>query len=484
MIKGLDTRQSGILMPISSLPGNHGIGDFGKDAYKFAKQTAKAGFSLWQILPLNPVGYGNSPYQPYSSFAGDEIYISLEKLKDEGLISSSFNSKARSTEVDYEAVREFKNKYLKEAYEAFKETNKYESEYQDFVKKAYWLDDYAKFRVLKAKNNNHAWQTWPDNDKKAVDIDKYQDDTAYHKFLQFMFLKQWKQLKQYANELGLKIVGDIPIYVGSDSSDVWANQKAFKLDSKGNPTSVAGVPPDYFSEFGQLWGNPIYDWEYLKENGYNFWIDRFSWNMELFDIIRIDHFRAFDTYWEIPAGEETAVNGEWILGPAYDFFDTVFEKLPELKIIAEDLGDLRDEVLELRDHYSMLGMKIAEFSFGMEEEEEGFMLPENCIVYTGTHDNDTSFGWFESLVEDDKQQVREYLGNSKEAISWALIRLAWASAARIAIAPMQDFLELGSEHRMNIPGTSENNWKWKLTSGSLNSHLAEKIKRLNQIYGR
>lgn len=455
-------------MPISALPGNYGIGDFGKDAYKFAKQTAKAGFSLWQILPLNPVGYGNSPYQPYSSFAGDEIYISLDKLKDEGLITSALNAKVSSKQVNYDKVREFKTKYLKEAYNSFGKTDKYEKEYNEFLNKAFWLDDYAKFRVLKTKNNNHAWQTWNDNDKKAIDIENYQHEINYHKFLQFMFLKQWKELRQYVNNLGLKIVGDIPIYVGSDSSDVWANQKAFKLDSEGNPTSVAGVPPDYFSEFGQLWGNPIYDWNYLKANDYKFWIDRFAWNMELFDIIRIDHFRAFDTYWEIPAGEETAVNGEWVLGPAYDFFDTVFKKLPDLKIIAEDLGDLRDEVLELRDHYNMLGMKIAEFSFGPQEEEEGFVLPENCIVYTGTHDNSPVKGWYESLSESEKIRMKSIIKNYKlegTSITDKLVRYSLKSNARIAIIPMQDLLSMDEDSRLNVPGTvGEPNWNWKLDS--------------------
>lgn len=479
----LDKRQAGILMPVSSLPGKEGIGDFGDVAKRFVDDTRDAGFTIWQILPLNPVGYGNSPYQPYSSFAGDEIYISLDELKKDGLIEEfeEYDDENPSA-VNYEKVRAYKTPYFKKAYEAFKNSDALKEDYEQFIKDAFWLDRYALFRVLKEKNGNKAWTEWPEEDKKMEEVPaELQDEVDYQKFLQFMFLRQWNQLLDYAHAKGISIVGDMPIYVGGDSADVWQFQDSFLLDEEGHPTVVAGVPPDYFSSTGQLWGNPIYNWKYLKDNDYDFWIKRFDWNSRLFDVVRIDHFIGFDRYWEIPADSMTAIDGVYKDGPSYSLFDVAFEKLPNLKLIAEDLGVLRPEVTALKDKYGLLGMRIGQYSLGPVEEKVNFVLPEACIIYTGTHDNDPVNGWYDTLTKEDRKfanRVFKKLKLKGHTPAEKLLDYAFKSDPRIAVIPMQDFLNLNVNERINRPGTiGSPNWEWRLNDLALFEAKLPKIKK-------
>ena len=442
-------------MPVSMLNGPHGIGDFGECARHFLRSTAKADFHIWQILPLNPLGYGNSPYQPYSSFAGDPIYISLDDLVTKGLLKEVPHFNKMNHHIDYEAVRAYKEKYLHEAYKNFIKNDDYEA----FIKRAFWLKDYAEFMTRKKNNDDKTWSEWTDLSVDEADLE-------YIYFEQYLFDLQWKALRDYAHNLGLLIMGDMPIYVGLDSADVYGHKECFLLDEEGHPTSVAGVPPDYFSKDGQLWGNPIYDWDYLKAHDYSFWMERLSWNKELFDVIRIDHFRAFDTYWKVPAGETTAKNGKWILGPSYDFFDAVFAKYPDLNVVAEDLGDLRKEVLELKDHYHMLGMRIIEYSFGPDEEKLHFKLPEFAIAYTGTHDNAPVNGWYaKDLSKNERRRLRKIMSHYPYhgTMCQKLVRFTLDQPCVKAILPMWDILGLGYEGRINTPGTiGEPNWCYKL----------------------
>ena len=356
-------RQVGMLMPVASLPGRHGIGDFGKESYNFVDLLKEAKAAIWQMLPLNPLGYGNSPYQPYSSCAGDEIYISLDKLCEEGLLKRVPDFHANASHIDYQAVRAFKGKYLRKAFEKFKP----DAGYRKFIKME-WVYNYAVFLTLKKQNNLVAWNEWPIKQQNWIkdheyDLTPLKEDIEYEMFVQYEFYKQWMELKKYANKKGIKVMGDIPIYVGIDSLDVWSGQENFLLGADGKPTFIAGVPPDYFSATGQRWGNPIYDWDYMEKDGFRFWLNRLDYSSKLFDIIRIDHFRAFDSYWKIPAECETAVDGEWNYAPGYKLFDTIFKEMPDINIIVEDLGDLRPEVLELRDHYGFKGMRIVQFCF-------------------------------------------------------------------------------------------------------------------------
>lgn len=489
-------RENGILLHIASLNGRYGIGTLGEESYRFIDFLEKSGVKIWQVLPLSPTSFGNSPYQSFSAFAGNPWLINLDDLVENNLLlpsEISHKQPKESSSIDYTEIELVNRPLLRKAFERFSTNRNFLKPFHDFcIKNSFWLDDYALFMSFKDYYHQAPLNQWDKTiqlkEKSTIEYysQRFSSNIEFYKFVQFIFFKQWFLLKSYAHEKGIKIMGDIPIYVAYDSADVWSNPELFQLDSDLNPEFVAGVPPDYFSKTGQLWGNPVYNWEANKAEDYSWWFKRILFHFELFDILRIDHFRAFSDYWAIPFGEKSAKNGTWIEAPGYDFFESLFKKHGKLDIVAEDLGIITDEVEELRDAFSFPGMKILQFAFSNDAENP--YLPhnyiKNCIVYTGTHDNDTSLGWFKSLVDGDKQQVREYLGNSKEAISWALIRLAWASVARIAIAPMQDFLELDSEHRMNIPGTSENNWKWKLTSGLLNNQLAEKIKKINHIYGR
>lgn len=447
-------RQAGILMPISALPGAYGIGDIG-EAYQFVDLLSQSGLKIWQILPLNPIGNDNSPYSPFSSYAGDEIYIDLEALYHQGLIEE-LPEKIETDFVDYTQVRALKRQVLKEAFAHFKA----DQDYVQFCQQAEWLEGYASYMAMKGCHKG-LWQTWEDRDY---------DDDAYDFicFVQYVFYKQWMKLKHYVNEKGIKIVGDIPIYVGLDSADVFASPKNFQLNQDGYPSSVAGVPPDYFNDQGQLWGNPLYNWDYQKKNHYDFWVKRLAWSGRLYDYVRIDHFRAFDTYWSIPTSSMIAKEGHWEFGPAYDLFDTIDQRCPDLVVIAEDLGDLRPEVLELRDHYHMLGMRIVQYSFGEKEKEENYELPENCIAYTGTHDNSPLKGWYQALPEDEKKHVEDILkmkGRTGQTINERVIRHALAQPSILAVIQMQDILSLGEETRMNNPGTaSDKNWSWKMVS--------------------
>ncbi|GMN90038.1 4-alpha-glucanotransferase [Francisella sciaenopsi] len=463
-------KKSGLLLAISSLPSQFGIGDLGKSAYEFVDILKQANTKIWQVLPLTPLGFGNSPYQSSSSFAGDEIYISLEKLADYGLLeeSSLKNLNANSNKVEYELVRNFKDKYLEEAFSNFQSSkDKFEQEYNDFIAQNTWVKNYAIFKAFRKANDNQAWNFWPQEYKnwikeKAIELDQFQQEIDYQIFLQFIFYKQWFELRGYANKNNIEIMGDLPIYLGFDSADVWEHQEIFLLDENQNPSYVAGVPPDFFSETGQLWGNPLYDWDKLKETNFDFWIDRLNGNFKLFDIVRIDHFRAFDTYWKIPAGEKTAINGEWIEAPGYDFFDTVYKRIPDANIIAEDLGDLRPEVLELRDHYKLKGMKVFPFHFDLKTGS--FIDDANIVAYSGTHDNNTLKGWyFDELNRYQRKLLKKYFKANDKNIFKKIIKYLLNCDAEYVILPVQDVLELDSHARLNTPGTvGEPNWQWKL----------------------
>lgn len=454
-------RKTGILLAISSLPSNYGIGDFGKSCYQFIDDCKKAHVKVWQILPLNPLGYGNSPYQSYSSCAIDEIYVSLDLLVEEGLIKKVKPFHAKSKKVDYILVREYKQKYLWEAFLNFKENKNY----LQFIEQE-WVYRYAVFRTLKKINNDCSWTEWPTQHKnwikdRQADLSRYDEWIRFEMFVQFKAFEQWMKVKKYANKKGIECVGDLPIYVGLDSEDVWSHQSSFLLDDDGRPQFIAGVPPDYFSETGQRWGNPIYDWEHLQLNHFDFWVERLRYNTQLYDLIRIDHFRAFDTYWKIPVSCPTAIEGEWVEAPGYELFDTLYEEIDSLNIIAEDLGDLRPEVYELRDHYQLCGMKIVQFTFDLDNPTEE---KENVIIYPGTHDNQTLKGWLKAQPRAMKNKMRKYFESSKQtSLEYMFLEYTLQDLANYAILPMQDILELDDQARMNEPGTiGSPNWEWKM----------------------
>ncbi|CAM3632006.1 4-alpha-glucanotransferase [Erysipelothrix urinaevulpis] len=458
-------RKSGILCPVFSLPGTYGIGDFGKDAYDFVDILHHEKVKIWQILPLNPVGFGYSPYQPFSSYAGDEMYVDLEniaELKDVVLPEKFVNNK-----VNYLEAKNIKERYLRRAFLLFDANNE---NYQLFTKDAFWLDDYVKFKVLKMYNGQRSWTEWDESVEnyyfpQGEPISEAAYEMDFERYKQFIFMKQWHDLKDYANAKGIEIMGDIPFYVGLDSADVWANQALFELKDK-EPIFVAGVPPDYFAKTGQRWGNPIYDWQALKDENYKFWIDRLSWNQDLYDIIRLDHFRAFDTYWKINADCETAIDGVWELGPAYDVLDEIYRQIPNINMIAEDLGDLRPEVHELRKHYQMYGMKITQFALDANENNNDFDDHRTLIIYTGTHDNETIVQWYKDISKENKRHVDNILSEQKlddRPLNQALIQLSMNSIADVAIIPLADILGLDKKGRINTPGTiGSPNWEWKI----------------------
>lgn len=454
-------RKLGILLPIFSLPSKTGIGDFGKEAYEFIDYLAEIGIKIWQILPLNPLGEGNSPYQSYSIYAIDEIYISLEWLRDQNFFVEMRHFDADTNRIDYKGVRAFKKAYLKKAFTKFKP----DTQYDEFIQNS-WVYNYAVFCVFKKIHNNAAWNTWELQYKdwskaKNVDLASYEEDINYQLFLQYILYKQWFSLKQYANQKGIEIMGDIPIYAGYDSVDVWSNPKNFLLDEAGNSTYVAGVGPDYFSEKGQLWGNPLYDWEYLKSQKFHFWIERLSHSKSLYDSVRIDHFRGFDTYWKIPAQEEDARNGTWELAPGYELFDEVYRQIPDIQIVAEDLGELRKEVLELRDHYHLKGMRVLQYMFDVEEKE--FNDIKNMVAYTGTHDNQTLQGWLNNQNWEEYDAFFQQHGFNNKHRYENFVEYTIFSIHDLAIIPMQDFLGESDEARMNVPGeVSLLNWSWKM----------------------
>lgn len=467
-------RQTGILMPVSALPSPTGVGELGPAAYWWIKIMKKSGVKIWQILPLNPLGYGNSPYQPYSSCAGDELYISLELLKENGFLEESIPAfRENAKRVDYESVRAFKKPYLRKAYEVFcKRGGQKEEDYNKFVSQK-WVYEYGVFRALKDANHGMCWNEWKQEDKvwpeNRTELSReIEAEAGYHIFLQYIFYTQWMEIKARANENGIQIMGDVPFYVGVDSVDVWGGKDNFLLDTDGRPIFIAGVPPDYFSATGQRWGNPIYDWDYMKEKNYQFWVDRIGYSSKLFDIIRIDHFRAFDTYWKIPASCPTAVEGAWIEAPGYEVIDTLKEKIPGVNLVAEDLGDLRPEVLTLKEHYHLKGMKILVFSIETRGKYAYDNAPngENTIIYTGTHDNDTLMEWYGNLTMAAQRKVRRFLkkeGIRQGSIKDRLITYVLKSNAEYAILPAQDILGLGKEAHINTPGTvGSPNWEWRM----------------------
>ena len=461
----------GILLPIYELPGKAGIGDFGDNAYRFVDKLAAVGGKIWQILPLNPLGYGNSPYQPLSSMAGETLFISLDLLYREGLLKkkpAAFSP--RASVVDYPAVRAFKAPYLKEAAENFKKTEDYARGYRRFIRQD-WVCHYAVFRALRKQNGERSWMEWPEEERDWIvdgkyDISHLQEQIEEEMILQYLFFKQWKALKAYANVRGIKIMGDMPFYVGQDSLDVWGNRDKFLLDPDGYATAVAGVPPDYFSEDGQYWGNPIFNWKAIEKEDFRFYIDRIKACEKMYDILRIDHFRAFDTYWQIPATSKTAAVGEWVLGPAYRFFDTFLPQAGKLKIVAEDLGDMRPEVYELRDHYAFPGMAVMEFLLADSNREK--LVKKNSIAYTGTHDNDTVVSWWNLLTEEERAVhkailVQEGYRPKKSNIAKIMCHLTLNTPSDTAILPVQDILGLPHEARINEPSTVKpENWSWKM----------------------
>ncbi|WP_069999341.1 4-alpha-glucanotransferase [Cellulosilyticum sp. I15G10I2] len=491
------SRASGILMHISSLPEDYGIGTFGEQAFKFADFLKASGQSYWQILPLGHTGYGDSPYQAFSAYAGNPYFIDFKLLEKEGLLKKedfeNVDFGTDETEIDYGKLFENRFKVLKVAYNNGKD--KLKGEIADFkeTNKA-WLEDYAVYMAIKNKMKLLSWQEWDEaiklRDKKTLEAYKIalKEEIEYWIFVQYQFFKQWRALKAYVNSLGIKIIGDIPIYVAIDSADTWANTELFKLDVHKKPTVVAGCPPDAFSDTGQLWGNPIYDWEYLEQTGFSWWIDRIKESLKLYDVVRIDHFRGFEAYWEIPFGDETAEKGKWVKGPAMKLFDAIYKKLGEVAIIAEDLGYLTQEVIDFRDVTGYPGMKILQFAFDTREESD--YLPhnynKNCIVYTGTHDNDTALGWMHTTGnKKDVEHAKRYLKlDKKEGYHWGFIRGAWSSTGKTAIAPMQDFLGLGNEARMNLPSTLGINWRWRMKKDALTEKLHTRIYELTKRYGR
>lgn len=444
-------KRAGVLLPIFSLPGSIGIGDFGKSAYKWVDILSESGASLWQILPLNPVGYGNSPYQTYSSFAGDEIYICIEDLLLDNNIEFTVDIYT-TDKVEYKKVRRIKRKYLKIAYKKFVKTKAY----KDFLKRAYWLDEYVEFITLKNQNDNKSWTEW-------TDFNLNHSEMEFERFIQFIFDQQWHRLKTYTNNKGVEIVGDIPIYLGHDSAEVYFNQDLFHLNPNGKPYLVAGVPPDYFSEDGQLWGNPLYNWKKLAKDGYQMWVNRLSWNQSMFDVIRLDHFRAFDTYWAVSGTATTARDGEWLFGPGKDFFDKIFTEIPDLNIVVEDLGELRAEVHKLRDAYNLMGMRIVQFSLNDDEIEADKNISENLIAYTGTHDNEPIQAFVDNLSLKRKIELFIKLPKHSLSLSENIAYYCLSLNTRWAFLPIQDILIQSKDATINRPGTiGSPNWEYKL----------------------
>lgn len=489
-------RTAGILLPISSLPSRYGIGSFSKEAYEFVDFLEAAGQTFWQILPLGPTGYGDSPYQSFSTFAGNPYYIDPEALVKEGLLTErqceSYDWGESEDYVDYEKIYASRFALLREAFANSKLAE--EAAFLSFEKEnAFWLEDYALYMAVKDANQGASWDVWErglrlrDPETLALYRNKLADEILFYKFQQFLFARQWQKLKQYANQKGIQIIGDIPIYVAFDSADAWAHPELFQFDENCMPTGVAGCPPDAFSATGQLWGNPLYRWEYHKETGYEWWMQRIGYCYRLYDVVRIDHFRGFDEYYNIPYGDLTAEHGRWEKGPGYELFQTMKRKVGNKPVIAEDLGFLTPSVIKMVKRTGYPGMKILQFAF--DSDESNVYLPhnyeKNTVVYTGTHDNDTTRGWYLSLKLKTRRFAKKYLNiRGNREVEWAFIRAAISSASDMAIIPMQDYLGLGSEGRINMPSTLGNNWKWRMQSGALCKELAERILDLCRIYDR
>ena len=460
----------------------------------FLDWAASAGFHLWQVLPLNPPGYGNSPYNCLSSVAGNPLLISPQRLLQQELLAPEAAANVpefHASHVEFDRVGEFKTRLLREAWTHFKKNSKEQQaafeEFQHSEEQRDWLDDFAVFMSVKRRAKNAPWWMWDEPlarrepSAMAKVHRELKNEISFHKFKQYLFSTQWKEIRQAAHSRGVRIMGDVPIYVAADSADVWANRELFQLDDKGLPTVVAGVPPDYFSATGQRWGNPLYRWDALKATGYRWWITRLRTNLVLADIIRLDHFRGFAAYWEVPANEPTAANGRWMPGPGRALFDA----LGDLPLVAEDLGFITPEVHELRESIGLPGMKILQFGFSQPDSQHlPHRFPSHTVVYTGTHDNDTARGWFEHALDHERELARMYLGDDCRDFPWALTRAAYTSVAETAIVPVQDILGLGSEARMNRPGADKDNWSWRLLPGALTRDKAERLRRLGEITGR
>ena len=489
-------RCAGILMPISSLPSPCGIGTLGAAAREFADFLAAGGQTYWQLLPICPTSYGDSPYQSFSSYAGNPYFIDLDDLAAEGLLERSeyrdLNWGDDPQSVDYGLMYETRYPVLKKAADRLLAAPP--AEFGAFCAKSEWLEDYALFMALKDDQGGAPWSAWPEGIRlrrpEAVAAAKGElaEQVAFWKAVQFLFFRQWKALKAYANGKGVYIIGDLPIYVSADSADVWANPDQFQLDENGLPTEVAGCPPDGFSEDGQLWGNPLFDWERMKADGYRWWLRRIAFQFTVYDMLRIDHFRGFDSYYAIPSGEKTAKNGRWRPGPGLDFFKVINKKLGKRDIIAEDLGFLTPSVRELLRRTGYPGMKILEFAFDSRDNGSDYLphrYPAHCVAYTGTHDNDTILGWMAAAPKKDVAFAKAYLRlNSREGYHWGMMRGAWASPADLAVMQAQDLLGLGSEARMNIPSTLGTNWKWRALPGVFTPALAARLKREARVYQR
>ena len=503
-------RSSGILLHVTSLPGDHGIGDFGKSAREFVDFLAGAGQKIWQVLPLSPTGYGDSPYQCFSAFAGNPLLIDLTALREEGLLSAQDLMDAPSfpeEQVAYDRVIEFKQGLLHKAARAFlaSSTQADRRDFDTFCQNSRdWLEDYALFMACKEVHKNVAWVYWDAGLRRRDSsvLRKWQtelsSETEFHKFTQFVFFRQWDKLRERCHARGIKIMGDIPIYVAHDSADVWAHPELFCLDEEVRATAVAGVPPDYFSATGQFWGNPIYRWSVSAASGHRWWIDRCRASLRLFDLVRLDHFRGFEAYWEIPGGAATAAEGKWVQGPGAELFRTLQAELKELPFVAENLGVITPGVEALRKEFGFPGMSLLQFAFGNDPQGPSFRphnYSQELVAYTGGHDNDTTVGWWTSsgvgestrTDEDIRKEhdfARAYLGFQDEPVNWVFIRAVLASVANVAMVPLQDVLGLGSEARMNLPGTISGNWKWRYKAGALTKEIIERLRELTLLYDR
>lgn len=491
-------RKSGVLMHISSLPSPYGIGTMGGAAREFVDFLKESGQSCWQILPICPTSYGDSPYQSYSTFAGNPYFIDLDELQAAGLLRAeeyeNIDWECSPEQVNYGAMYEKRYPVLRKAAERF--LGKPWNDYEEFCEKNdSWLSDFALFMALKDANDGKPWSQWPDalrNREEATIADakcRYQDDIAFWKVLQYLFFHQWKALKQYANDRGISFIGDLPIYVSFDSVDAWAHSELFQLDENKVPTEVAGCPPDGFSADGQLWGNPLFDWDYMEQTGFSWWIERIRYLCDVYDVLRIDHFRGFDTYYAIPYGDTTARNGRWKQGPGMKLFRAVEQAIGRQPIIAEDLGYLTDSVRQLLKDSGFPGMKVMEFAFDSRDGSGSEYLPyryiENCVAYAGTHDNDTILGWFKETSPEDAAYAKEYLRNTEDdQIHWDMMCSLWESIAELTVVQAQDILGLGSEARMNIPSTLGGNWCWRALPGAFTKEIAQKLQRKMRIYGR
>lgn len=489
-------RTAGVLLHPTSLPGPYGIGDLGPTAYGFVDALSSAGQTWWQMLPLGPTGAGDSPYQSPSSFAGNPLLLSPEMMARDGVLSGDDTSHTGfpRDHVEYTGVTDYKDYLIRRAWDFFKagRAPSLRSAFEEFSQReSAWLDDYALFLALKEKMGGTAWYDWETDliQRRPETLSRYRDELrdliARHRFTQFLFSRQWQSLRSYASSKGIKLIGDVPIFVSLDSSDVWANPHLFRLDAKRRPTVVAGVPPDYFALTGQLWGNPHYDWEAMQRDGYAWWVSRLRATLGQVDLVRLDHFRGFAAFWEVPAGEKTAVNGKWVTGPGADLLAALHKGLNGLPLIAEDLGVITPDVDELRTRFGLPGMRVLQFAFGAPDNP---FLPHhyerNTVVYTGTHDNDTTIGWFWGLAEHERNHVRRYYPWVGHDISWEMMRIAWSSVGDRAIVPMQDIVRVGTEARMNYPGKPTGNWRWRYTDWQFNSSHVDGLGELTALFSR